>query len=190
MDIDISKLSSEELFELARKRQQQEQADIIRASAQERITELQSKRAALTARHNEALAVTDKAIAELQAKRNKLIAEQQEALAAIDSELQSMTEKVASIATPTTPTSGAVMAASVKPPAPPRGATIATAEELLPYVREMMLGRTYISEGLLKEQLRSKNVTVNDLHKQLERLVRDGRLASKGSGNYALGRRA
>ena len=65
-----------------------------------------------------------------------------------------------------------------------------TPDEIMTHVRELMLGRSYISESLLKEQLRARKVNTSSLHKHLEDLVREGKLASGGGGNYSLGKKA
>jgi len=211
MAIDITKLSSEELFELARKRQQEEQSEAQRAALKERLTELKKMRGLILSKHDEALAGVDKAIAELQKKRTQLISEHEEALSGIDKEMQDLNAKLENAPAAATPPAAAPVPAPTpaapKPAAPVaappvetpaasssslarKAASEATPEEIMIHVRELMLGRSYISESLLKEQLRARKVNVSNLHKQIEELVRDGKLASKGGGNYALGKKA
>ena len=201
MAIDLNNLSSEELFELARQRKQQEQEQAQRSAAVERAAELKKMRALIVSKHNEALAATDQALADLQKKRSKQLEEYEVSLTPIDRELRELAEK-------TEKTAAVVQSKTSEPSAPPPAPTptpvpaavksspahsaelLNSPDELFIHVRELMLGRTYISESLLKEQLRSRSVTVNNLHKLLEQLVKDGRLTNKGGGNYALGRKA
>ena len=68
-------------------------------------------------------------------------------------------------------------------PAPPRQDGEA---EITAAVIEARKGRTDISESLLREKLRNKGISVSDLHKHLERMVRSGTLFSRGGGNYSL----
>ncbi len=208
MAIDLNNLSSEELFELARQRKQQEQEQAQRSAAVERAAELKKMRALIVSKHNEALAATDQALADLQKKRSKQLEEYEVSLTPIDRELRELAEKTEK----TERTAAVVESKTSEPSAPPPAPTplpaptpvpaavksspahsaelLNSPDELFIHVRELMLGRTYISESLLKEQLRSRSVTVNNLHKLLEQLVKDGRLTNKGGGNYALGRKA
>lgn len=224
MTIDLSKLSSEELFELARQRQKAEEEEKQRTAAKERVAELQKKRNALAASHEEALKKADAAIAELQAKRSKLIAEHEAALSALEKEaleierlLATPAPKTAPAAAPAQPPARPVAEekkapaepvaaapaakpasaepASVEPaaasaPPPSKGTKITTTDELIVYIREMILGRSYISESLIRDKLMSKGIGVSGLHKLIDQLVREQRLSSKGGGNYALGRKA
>ncbi len=206
MAIDITKLSSDELFELARKRQQEEQSEAQRTALKERLAELKKMRGLIMSKHDEALASVEKAMAELQKKRAQLIGENEEALSGIDREMQELNAKLENAPAAAKPAAAPAPAPAPKTPepvAPPpaetpaaassslaRKATEATADEIMIHVRELMLGRSYISESLLKEQLRSRKVNVSNLHKQIEDLVREGKLTSKGGGNYALGKKA
>ena len=54
----------------------------------------------------------------------------------------------------------------------------------------MMRTRSFISHGLLKEQLKVKGINVPNLYKLVAQLIREGKLASAGGGNYALGKKA
>ncbi len=205
MAIDLNNLSSEELFELARQRKQQEQEHAQRTAAAERVTELKRMRALIVSKHNEALAAADQALGELQKKRGKLLEDHEVALVPIDRELRELTERTEADTTtventvkepiappPVAPPPAPAPASAPAKPAPTHSVqeVVSSPDELFVHVRELMLGRTYISESLLKEQLRSRSVTVNNLHKLLEQLVKDGRLNNKGGGNYALGRKA
>lgn len=204
MAIDISNLSSEELFELARKRQHEEQSEAERTTIKDRLAELKKMRALILSKHDEALANTDKAIAELQKKRSKLETENAEALGAVDKEMQELNNKLDKLAAAPKPKPAAPVAPAPAISTPPaekpeaassslaRQAATAnvTPDEIMTHVRELMLGRSYISESLLKEQLRARKVNTSSLHKHLEDLVREGKLASGGGGNYSLGKKA
>ena len=52
-----------------------------------------------------------------------------------------------------------------------------------------MRNRTYISESLLKEKLKLNGFDLGSLKKEMEKLVRAGRLEKKSGGNYALGKK-
>jgi len=72
----------------------------------------------------------------------------------------------------------------------PEAVTIYDKDELFEKIREMMRTRSFISHGLLKEQLKVKGYNVPNLSKLVDQLIREGKLASAGGGNYALGKRA
>lgn len=72
----------------------------------------------------------------------------------------------------------------------PESVTLYDKDELFEIVREMMRSRSFISHGLLKEQLKAKGYTVPNLSKLVDQLIREGKLASAGGGNYALGKKA
>ena len=64
----IDKLSSDELYELARSREQQE-LDEAREAAQARVEELREKRKAITAKYRKDVAAIDREIAKLGGRR-------------------------------------------------------------------------------------------------------------------------
>jgi len=68
--------------------------------------------------------------------------------------------------------------------------TLHDKDELFEKIRDMMRSRSFISHGLLKEQLKVKGYNVPNLSKLVDQLIREGKLASAGGGNYALGKRA
>ncbi|MCW9089312.1 MAG: hypothetical protein OQK54_07270 [Gammaproteobacteria bacterium] len=63
-------------------------------------------------------------------------------------------------------------------------------ELLMEHLQKMMKGRSYISEGLMKEKLNFANFKTANLGKLLDILVRQSRLVRRSGGNYVLGRAA
>ena len=56
-------------------------------------------------------------------------------------------------------------------------------------IRSIMRNRTYISESLLKEKLKANGFDLSNLKKDMDKLIREGKLEKKGSGNFALGKK-
>jgi outer membrane biosynthesis protein TonB len=242
MAIDFSKLSAKELFELALRKEQEEQ---VQAQRHEQLIELQKQRALLLSAHQVSLAEIERKISELTSQRGKLIAEHEKSMTAIGKEIGELTRKIqetertekvkqatpppaapkaeppappapAPVAQPvpvvkaapvTPPPAPAAPAAPVVPPAAaapapvteeesaavgvgPESVTLYDKDELFEIVREMMRTRSFISHGLLKEQLKAKGYNVPTLSKLVDQLIREGKLASAGGGNYALGKKA
>jgi DNA repair exonuclease SbcCD ATPase subunit len=196
MSVDISKLSSKELFELAKRREQEEQEANKR---QEHLKAAQTKREELIKKHEGALAATDKAIKELKEKREKQVADFEAALVPVEQEIKKLERLVKediarseAAEPPPKPAAAAPVAppSATKPAAPKTPAAVeGSTEELYGLIRNMMRNRSYISESLLKENLKSAGFETANLRKQLEQLMREGRLDNKGRGNYALGKR-
>jgi hypothetical protein len=219
MQRNLENLSSQELFELARKRLQQEQEDARRAEMIARTAELRKRNEDMLAQHRHALAELDKELQALQQRREKLLAEHQRAIAELARELQALESPLNQAAAPAVPSrpvpEPSVLAAATpafesKPvtPAParddhesPLAATAPAVEtraaapsparqdndsEVSDAVVEAMRGRNDISESLLREKLRNKGISVSDLHKHLEKMVRAGTIVSRGGGNYSL----
>jgi hypothetical protein len=207
MTIDITKLSSKELFELAKQKEKEEQEAGRRA---ERLAEAKQQLAQLVAKHQEALAASDKAIRELQEKRSRMVADFEAALAPLELDIQELERqiKVAQTKTesdePEIPdeeelrrhfeeqASAESQAQITKPAAapsvsPPQEDDIS--EELLAKIRHIMRTRNYISESLLKEQLKLNGFDMSKLKKEMEKLLREGKLKKEGAGNYALGKK-
>lgn len=177
MAIDINQLSSDELFQLAtkRKRQEEEHAAARRAA----IDELRKRKDELAAEHARALESIDASIQQLHNQRAHLVIRHKAAVDAVDRELAERRReaKRASITEPPNP--GVV----------PSGATPqSTNADFAATVLELMKGRTDISESLLKEKLRARGVSVANFGKQLEALVKEGKIASRGGGNYGPGK--
>ena len=235
MAIDLSKLSAKELFELALRKEQEEQ---LQTKRHEQLIELQKQRAMLLSAHQVSLAEIERKISELTSQRGKLLAEHEKSMITIGKEIGDLTRKIQEVeqekaAKPATPPPAAARpAAPVTPPpaptpvapppapaavaptpAPPaprpvsevtppveeeaaesvsgsEALTIHDKDELFEKIREMMRSRSFISHGLLKEQLKVKGFNVPNLSKLVDQLIREGKLASAGGGNYALGKKA
>lgn len=165
MQVDITALSSDELFELARQKKQHEEEFGTRRIA---LEELKERRRQLEIEHAKALAGVDQRISELHLKRGQLVIKHKAAVDAVDQEIVRLTREAKNAT------------AAAAPPNPNATADLICA---------LTAGRPYISESLLKEQLRAKGHDVSRLPRILDLLVRDGRLLNKGSGNYAPGKR-
>jgi hypothetical protein len=198
MLVNLDEMSAEQLFELANRKKQEEAEVAKRAAALERVNEVRKRREQLTREYEQALAANDKEMQALQKQREQLITKHQAALALVDKTLAELEGDMRgseppvakpAAAKPSTPKPATVIPAAAAEPetAPARrgGDKDGRTEELVEVVMEIMVGRQSISESLLKEQLRSRGHSAAELGKVLEQLVREGRLASRGYGNYA-----
>lgn len=185
MLVNIEDMSAEELFELANKKKHAEEEAAQRAKAQERINEVRKRREQLTREYEQALAANDKEMQALQKRREELITKHQAALAVIDNTLTELELDSRDPEPP--PARKATPAPAPEKPAPARRVAEKSGvlDELGDVVMDIMSSRASISESLLKEQLRSRGHSSSELGKVLEQLVRDGKLVSRGYGNYA-----
>ena len=168
MSIDLSKLSAKELFELAQKKEIEEQED---AERQGKLDELKAQRESLLGEHKNVLLLTDKKIRDMQAQREKLIADYEKVVAELDKQITAM---------------------GGTPPKPETKGTSAAggdSDKLKSTIRQIMNKRDYISASLLKEKLAAYGIKLDNFNKDLEQWVKNGWLESKGKGNYALGKK-
>lgn len=217
MTIDIKKLSASQLFELAKRKEKEEQQVTQRST---RLAEIRKQIATLIASHQEALAATDKAISELQEKRAHLVSEFKAAITPLELDIRELERKVKSdqptaepssasapppdtihteeIVLSTVPSEGTPASINTPPEEPqPTPQEVAessspppdSSQELLAKIRDIMRSRTYISESLLKEKLKTNGFDVRNLKQDIEKLIREGKLEKKGIGNYALGKK-
>lgn len=207
MPIDIKNLSSQELFELAKRKEKEEQEAKQRIA---RLSELKRQVKTLIAEHEEALAATEKAIKELQEKRTRLMADFKATLAPLELDIQELERKVkvdqataASAEAVSQPRTSPAPAPRVAPmpsaqatpqpaaiqPSQASAPAVDTTEELLAKIRSIMGSRSYVSESLLKEKLKTNGFDVRNLKADIEKLLREGKLEKKGIGNYALGKK-
>lgn len=209
MNVDIKTLSSKELYELAKRKEQVEQEAQQRVS---RLADARKQKAELIAQHEAAIAATDKAIQELQEKRTRLVAEFKVTLAPIELDIQELEGKIKSAQaasstaqqeptpTPLSPIETITIEAAAAPPIenepepsePPKESAASVADssdELMDKIRHIMRSRTYISESLLKEKLKANGFDTHNLKTDIEKLIREKKLEKKGIGNYALGKR-
>ncbi len=187
MLVNIEDMSAEELFELANKKKRAEEEKAKRAKALERINEVRKRREQLVREYEQALAANDKEMQALQKRREELITKHQAALAVIDNTLTELELDSPEAEAPPAKKAVAAPAPAPEKPAPSRRVADkgGVLDELADVVMEVMSSRTSISESLLKEQLRSRGHSSSELGKVLEQLVRDGKLVSRGYGNYA-----
>lgn len=234
--VNIEELSAKELYELAKKKEQEE-ARLVQM--QEQLTKLTSQREAVIKKHQEDLAYTDRKIEELRKQRQALVDDHRKALDSLDKELQQLREDCASkkdavdkplaAHPPAAKTQPKPAAATAKPAvkAPPakeklpppleeevgiedidesdldidlgvnldqagkhKPSTEEQLDELMGHILKIMKGRSYISEGLLKEKLNLANFKTATLSKLLDTLVRQTKLVRRSGGNYVLGRAA
>ncbi len=207
MNVDIKTLSSKELYELAKRKEQVEQEAQQRGS---RLADARKQKAELIAQHEAAVAATDKAIQELQEKRTRLVAEFKVELAPIELDIQELESKVKSAQAASStaqqeppslsPIETITIEAAAAPPTEnepepselPKESAASPADssdELMDKIRHIMRSRTYISESLLKEKLKANGFDTRNLKTDIEKLIREKKLEKKGIGNYALGKR-
>jgi FtsZ-interacting cell division protein ZipA len=210
MSVDLSKLSSKELFELAKQREQEEQQAVVRL---ENLNAARVKREELIAKHEAAIAATDKAIQELQEQREQQLTDFEAALAPLELEISELEGEVkadearaeeeaaepqrtlAPAEPPRPQNSNTPRSTAATPQAseatPPRTVSKGsnTTDDLYKLIRSMMRNRTYISESLMKEKLKAAAFDTSNLRNQLDQLIYEKRLDKKGAGNYTLGKR-
>jgi chromosome segregation ATPase len=196
MLVNIEDMSAEQLFELANKKKRAEEEAAKRAAALERLGEVRKDREKLLREFEQALAASDKEMQALQKRREQLITQHQAALAVIDkklAELEQEQDAPAGEATVAPAKASAPAEVGVEPEkaAPARRASDkgSRQDDLSDVIMDIMRGRQTISESLLKEQLRTRGHSVTELGKTLEQMVHDGKLASRGYGNYAPGKK-
>jgi chromosome segregation ATPase len=200
MLVNIEDMSAEQLFELANKKKRAEEEAAKRAAALERLGEVRKDREKLLREFEQALAASDKEMQALQKRREQLITQHQAALAVIDKKLAELEQEQDAPAgeAPAVPAKASAPAeVEVEPGAEPEKAAPARRssdkggrqDELTDVIMDIMHGRQTISESLLKEQLRTRGHSVTELGKTLEQMVRDGKLTSRGYGNYAPGKK-
>lgn len=211
--VNLEELSAKELYELARKKEQEEAR---LAQMQEQLRALKLERETLIKKHEEALAETDRQLQELTRQREKMLKEHESALSALDARLKKLGAETtakkaavneASAAKPATPSRPSLVQEELPPPSDeeetpaqkadtppahkPREKAKSDAEELeilMEHLRKIMKGRSYISDSLLREKLQAANYKPANLGKLLETLVRQARLVRRSGGNYVLGR--
>ena len=165
MSIDLSQLSAKELYELAQKKEQEEQEA---AERQGKIDELKQRLEEVVSEHKNVLLLTDKKIRDMQEQREKLVKDHEAAVAELEGEIK------------------ALGGSTPKSAAPASG----NSSNIRSTIRQIMNKRPYISAGLLKEKLASYGIKPANFNKDLEQWVKDAWVEAKGKGNYALGKRA
>lgn len=215
MSIDVQQLSAKQLFELATQKLHQEQKQAQRAELLARVAELKEAQERLIATHEQALAILDREYLALKQKRDQLVADHQAKLVAIEQQVNELTSSgtepaaarllspapsvilsaVAPAPAPIAPIAPFAESPTVSTPDPfplPGATPSRTApEEGLPAaIVEAMKGRNDISDSLLREKLRVRGYPLGNLNKLMEKMVRDGIIASKGGGNYSLKKKA
>lgn len=191
MDIDLSKLSAKELFELAQQKEKQEAEENAR---QERLEQLQAARENLLNDHKANLADIDEQIAALNAERETLSKQHAEALAQLDKDISALAAKQAAqpaAAPKAEPPKVAAQAPSEPPKSAPAPSPRASSgsDELGGRILEIMKTRPTISDSLLKERLKSQGFSVATLPRVIDQLIREKKIINKGSGNYALSKK-
>lgn len=218
MNIDIKNLSSKELFELAKRKEKEEVEATQRASrlaevkkqkaqliarhedalatADKAIHDLQEKRKRMVAEFEAAMAPIELDIQELE---RKVKADQARAESQAKGTQPAAAPKIpapvapaprpiapsAPVATPQAETGNDTQASKPSPD----DQELDSSDELMNRIRRIMGSRSYISESLLKEKLKLNGFDTSDLKKEMDKLIREGRLEKKGIGNFALGKR-
>lgn len=88
-------LSARELYELAKKREREEDERARRSEAMAQVRKLEKKRLELENKHDTAITILENQISDLQLRRKQLIAEHEDALAAIDREIGEQVSRAA-----------------------------------------------------------------------------------------------
>jgi hypothetical protein len=239
--VNIEQLSAKELYELAKKKEQEE-ARV--AEMQEQLKKLETEREGLIKKHEEELAYTDRQIEELASQRERMIEGHNKALSILEQKLKTLREETNKAAAqepapakeeapkkPETEVAKAPAPAkeetqkkpeteAVKAPSPAKPKEGMVGEDLPPpsddepeqevrekakakggseadelntlmeHMHQIMKGRSYISDSLLREKLQSLKFKPANLSKLLDTLVRQARLVRRSGGNYVLGRKA
>lgn len=180
MVVDINHLSSDELFELAKLKRQREEDIQVRSGA---LATLKERRKQLELKHAKDLESVDTQISELHKKRAQLVIMHKAAVDAIDREIAELARDARSAESRSPRTAAKGM------PAKPERVAVNVPVDFASVVLEVLAKRNDISESLLKEQLRARRVPTAEFSTQMERLIRAGRVVSKGGGNYALGKK-
>lgn len=89
--VNIEELSAKELYELAKKKEQEEAR---LAQAREQLKKLEDERGELLRKHQQDLAETDRQIEELKARKERLVDGHQKALAILEKRITSLSEEV------------------------------------------------------------------------------------------------
>ncbi len=195
MLINLDELSANDLLELARKKQQQEEAQARMAARASRLAQLRKRREQLSADQERAIAILDKELQALQQRRLQLVASHQRALAALDKEMA----EVSAAASDADPGAERTEAKAATPPVasgptpngagPVTAAGTGSAPGMDMAILKLLRGRMDMSDSLLRERLRDQGYDMLKFSKTLDALLREGKVVSKGSGNYALKKR-
>lgn len=187
MQVDISKLSAKELFELAKEKEQEEKEESVRQAVIERVEELAAQREKLVAAQEKELEEIDKKIVELTEQRAALTTRHEKALAESDKEIGELNKKLGQ--KPAAAEAKKSTAASRKSKPEPAAKTGELADQPMDAgerIIEMLKVRSYVSHGMLDETLRSEGIDVSDLSRKIDQLVRQKKIVRRSGGNYAL----
>lgn len=212
--VNIEELSAKELYELAKKKEQEEAR---LNQLQEQIKELRGEREQLIKKHEEENAETERKIEELQARRKALSEGHKKALAILDQRLKKLEDerqqskdtrdsaKAANAAVEQEKAKPALEKEDLPPPSEeepepepakseakqPKAKGMSEEEELdllMEHLQRIMKGRSYISDSLMREKLSAAKFKSPNLSKLLDKLVKQARLVRRSGGNYVLGR--
>ncbi len=198
MLVNLNELSASELLELAKKKQQEEQESARRSAKVARLAQLRKKREQLLADQERALLILDKELQSLQQRRAQLVTSHQTALAALDKEMAEVSAgaRASEMGMPVPAAEPSV--ANASPAAPgvaPAGGSSGPQPETRPDVDpaaailNLLKGRVDMSDSLMRERLRGLGIDAGRFAKAIAQLVREGKVISKGAGNYALKKR-
>ncbi|MCK9530794.1 MAG: hypothetical protein M0R77_09575 [Gammaproteobacteria bacterium] len=186
MLVNLNELSASELLELAKKKQQEEQESARRSAKVARLAQLRKKREQLLADQERALLILDKELQSLQQRRTQLVTSHQTALAALDKEMAEVSAgaRASEMDVPAPAAEPAVGAPEPQPETRPAPSVDPAAAIL-----NLLKGRVDMSDSLLRERLRGLGIDAGRFAKAIAQLVREGKVVSKGAGNYALKKR-
>ncbi len=180
MAIDFNNLSADELFELAKRKRQDEEREKARLAS---VAGLRERRKQVAEEHKRALEGIDAQIREMHQKRGQMALRYKQEVDAIDAEIENLSREARSAQ----PASNKGTAPSSQPPQAPvkSGPEGGLEAAIVSILRE----RKDISEGLLKERLKARGFNVTGLSKELQRLIKVGLVVDRGRDNYALKKR-
>ena len=200
MLVNLNELSASELLELAKKKQQEEQESARRSAKVARLAQLRKKREQLLADQERALLILDKELQSLQQRRTQLVTSHQTALAALDKEMAEVSagarapemDMRAPAAEPAVsnaaPAAVGVASADGSPEPQPETRPVPGVDPSVA-ILNLLKGRVDMSDSLMRERLRGLGIDAGRFAKAIAQLMREGKVVSKGAGNYALKKR-
>lgn len=196
MQVDISTLSAKELYELAKKREQEE---ALRTAQLEQLETLNKQRSQLEQEYDATLEKINQEIEALHHKRILLVREHEKSLSTIKKDIQELNNKLDKApavkletkaeSVQVTCTDPATSVIDKTPLAPTQRKPQKPNDDIGDKIIGLLKMRTDISNSLLKEKLKAEGYDVSNLGKKLDQLVREKKITSKGGGNYSIARR-
>lgn len=217
MSIDLSTLTSEELFELATRRASEEQAQARLNVMRDQLEKLEKRRTQISDEHRRGLTIINGQLLELKKRRTNIVVEYEKGLAAIDAEIRELTagtteekQPTPAPAEPPAPVPAPLPSPAAAEPAAPAAGPIAipaSPDEAIPSavpsrvgiisdpelltakILELIASRPSFSSSLLKERLKASKFDTSNLYKIINELLKDRRITRQGGDNYTIMKR-